>query len=215
MTVDATGGVWRYALELARGLSGAGTEVILAVMGPPATPEQLAEAGAIKRVRVVQGSFDLEWMPGADDDVLRAGAWLMELEATYAPDLVHLNGYAHAALPWRAPVVVVAHSCVLSWWRAVHGEEAPAEWGGYRRRTAAGLRAADLVISPTRAFLRTIQSVYDPGLRARVIWNSRSASNIEAIDKQPMVPAGTQHGRRSCFSRHPCHLDGPFLSTWG
>jgi glycogen synthase len=189
MTVDAVGGVWRYALELARGLAGTGTDVVLAVMGPPATPEQLAEAAAIHGLQVVQGSFDLEWMPGADDDVLRAGAWLMELEATYAPDLVHLNGYAHAALPWCAPVVVVAHSCVLSWWRAVPGGEAPAAGDVYRRRTAAGLRAADLVVAPTRAFLRTIQSVYDPELRARVIWNGRTASNVEAIDKQPMVLA--------------------------
>jgi glycosyltransferase involved in cell wall biosynthesis len=126
-------------------------------------------------------------MPGADEDVLRAGAWLMELEATYAPDLVHLHGYAHAALPWRAPVIVVAHSCVLSWWRAVHGEHAPAEWDGYRRRTAAGLSAADLVVAPTRAFLRTIESGYGPGQPTRVIWNGRSPSNIEAIDKQSIV----------------------------
>jgi glycosyltransferase involved in cell wall biosynthesis len=189
MTVDAVGGVWRYALELARGLASAGTEVVLAVMGPPAMPEQLAEAAAIDGVSLIQGSFDLEWMPGADEDVLRAGAWLKELEATYAPDLVHLNGYAHAALPWHAPVVVVAHSCVLSWWRAVHGDEAPVEWDGYRRRTAAGLRAADLVVVPTHAFLRDIQSVYGPGISARVIGNGRSASNLEAIDKQPMVLA--------------------------
>jgi glycosyltransferase involved in cell wall biosynthesis len=189
MTVDAVGGVWRYALELSRGLASGGTDVVLAVMGPPAAPEQLAEAAAINGVQVVQGSFDLEWMPGADQGVLRAGAWLMELEATYAPDLVHLNGYAHAALPWRAPAVVVAHSCVLSWWRAVHGEQAPAEWDGYRRRTAAGLSAADLVVAPTRAFLRTIESEYGPGLSTRVIWNGRSASNLEAIDKQSIVLA--------------------------
>jgi glycogen synthase len=189
MTVDAVGGVWRYALELARGLASRGAEVVLAIMGPPATPEQLAEAAAINGVRVVQGSFDLEWMPGADEDVLRAGAWLMELEATYAPDLVHLNGYAHAALPWRAPVVVVAHSCVLSWWRAVHGEEAPAEWDGYRQRTAAGLHAAHLVVVPTRAFQRTVEGLYGPGLRTRVIWNGRDATNIEAVEKQPMILA--------------------------
>ena len=78
MTVDAVGGVWRYALELARGLAGAGTEVVLVVMGPPAAPEQLAEAAAIHGVRVVEGSFDLEWMPGADDDVVRAGAVFRE-----------------------------------------------------------------------------------------------------------------------------------------
>jgi glycosyltransferase involved in cell wall biosynthesis len=187
MTADAVGGVWRYALELARGLAGSGTDVVLAIMGPPATPEQLGEAAAIEGVLLVEGSFDLEWMPGADEDVLRSGAWLMELEAAYTPDLVHLNGYAHAALPWQAPVVVVAHSCVLSWWQAVHGAEAPPEWDGYRRRTAAGLQAADLVVAPTRAFLRTIESLYGPGLRSRVIWNGRNPPNIECIEKQPII----------------------------
>jgi glycogen(starch) synthase len=189
MTADTVGGIWRYALELARGLTGAGSEVVLAIMGPPARPEQLGEAAAIDGVVIVEGSFDLEWMPGADEDVLRAGAWLMELEAAYTPDIVHLNGYAHAALPWQAPVLVVAHSCVLSWWRAVHGEDAPAEWDGYRRRTLAGLHAADLVVAPTRAFLRTVEALYGPGLRTRVIWNGRVAPKIEAIDRQPMVLA--------------------------
>jgi glycogen(starch) synthase len=189
MTVDAVGGVWRYGLELARGLGDAGTEVILAIMGPPATPEQLGEAASVGGARVVEGAFDLEWMPGADEDVLRAGKWLMELEKAYSPDLVHLNGYAHAALPWQAPVVAVAHSCVLSWWRAVHGEEAPVEWDAYRRRTADGLRAADLVVAPTRAFLRSIESTYGPELPARVIWNGRTSSGIEAIEKQPIVLA--------------------------
>ena len=178
MTADAVGGVWGCALELARGLAGAGSEVVLAIMGPPATPEQLGDAAAIDGVVIVEGSFDLEWMPGADEDVQRAGAWLLELDAAYAPDIVHLNGYAHGSLRWRAPVLVVAHSCVLSWWRAVHGEEAPAEWDGYRRRTAAGLRAADLVVAPTRAFLRTVEALYGPGLRARVIWNGKNPADI-------------------------------------
>ena len=50
-----------------------------------------------------------------------------------------------------------------------------------RRRSG---RGADAALSCARS-----QSVYDPGLRARVIWNGRTASNIEAIDKQPMVLA--------------------------
>src|SRR3546814_15476866 len=68
----------------------------------------------------------------SDLDITRAGDWLMTLARELRPDLIHLNGYAHAALPWRSPVVVVAHSCVLSWWRAVHGCEAPPEWRTYR-----------------------------------------------------------------------------------
>ena len=45
---------------------------------------------------------------GAWDDLSRAGSWLLQVEHELAPDLVHLNSYVHAALPWRAPVVVTA-----------------------------------------------------------------------------------------------------------
>ena len=34
MTADTVGGVWQYALDLARGLSEAGASTILAVLGP-------------------------------------------------------------------------------------------------------------------------------------------------------------------------------------
>lgn len=185
MTADAVGGIWRYSVDLAHALSRAGIEVVLAVMGPPPTPAQVGEVRS-NGIVLVQGPFDLEWMPGAADDVVRAGAWLMELERAYAPDLVHLNGYAHAAV-FRAPVVVVAHSCVLSWWRAVKGEDAPAEWHHYRRRTGAGLRAADLVVAPTTAFLRTIETIYGRLPQTQVIYNGRAAAPAGAAAKQPLI----------------------------
>ena len=34
MTADAVGGVWTYALDLARGLSAQGVQVSLALLGP-------------------------------------------------------------------------------------------------------------------------------------------------------------------------------------
>jgi glycosyltransferase involved in cell wall biosynthesis len=85
------------------------------------------------------------------DDVARAGDWLLGLERALAPDAVHVNGYAHGALPWRAPSVVVAHSCVCSWWCAVKGEDAPAVWDRYRDAVAAGLAGAGAVVAPTHA----------------------------------------------------------------
>jgi glycogen(starch) synthase len=185
MTADAVGGVWRYSVDLAHALSRSGIEVILAVMGPPPTLAQVCEVGS-NGIVLVQGPFDLEWMPGADDDVERAAAWLMELDAAYAPDVVHLNGYGHAALPFRVPVIVVAHSCVLSWWRAVKGEDAPTEWDRYRRRTSAGLRAADLVIAPSATFLRTVETIYGPLARTRVIWNGRDAPT-GTVEKRDIV----------------------------
>ena len=44
MTADAVGGVWTYALELARGLAGQRIEVMLAVLGPAPDEEQREEA---------------------------------------------------------------------------------------------------------------------------------------------------------------------------
>jgi glycogen synthase len=101
--------------------------------------------------------------------------------------VVHLNGYAHGALPWHAAKVVVGHSCVLSWWRAVHGEPAPAQWDRYRWAVAAGLRAADVVIAPTQSMLNALQENYGVGDCGLVIPNGRRWSGQQAMDKQPLI----------------------------
>jgi glycogen synthase len=187
MTADAVGGVWHYALELARGLAGTDVEVVLAVLGPAPAPEQALAAAAIDGLTLVHGGCALEWMPGADRDLSAAGAWLLDLEKAFAPDLIHLNGFAHATLPWGVPTLVVAHSCVLSWWRAVHNEDAPTDWASYRRGTRAGLHAADLVVAPTRAFLEQVQALYGPLRRTLCIWNGCAPFEDTATAKEPLI----------------------------
>ena len=157
MTADAVGGVWTYALELARVLGVHGTEVALAVMGPPPSAAQRAEAARLPNVALYDGGYALEWMDDPWDEVDRAGRWLLDLANRCSPDVVHLNGYAHAALPWPCPVLVAAHSCVFSWWSAVYGQTAPEKYGEYRRRVRAGLMAADLVGAPTAAMLGALE----------------------------------------------------------
>jgi glycogen synthase len=186
MTADAVGGVWHYALELARGLTGSDIEVALAVLGPAPAPEQDLAAAAIDGLTLFHGGFALEWLPDADRDLNAAGSWLLGLEEAVAPDLIHLNGFAHATLAWQVPTVVVAHSCVLSWWRSVHDEDAPAHWANYRRRTRAGLHAADLVVAPTRAFLQQIQALYGPLRRTLCIWNGCPLVEGTAA-KEPLI----------------------------
>jgi glycogen(starch) synthase len=153
MTTDTVGGVWTYALELADALAAHDTEVVLATIGPPPSPGQRAELArsAVVDVRSLDGL--LEWMDDPWADLERSGEWLLELRDEVRPDLVHLNAYAHGTLPWGVPVVVVGHSCVLSWWRAVRRENAPAEWDAYREAVTAGLALADLVVAPTRTML--------------------------------------------------------------
>ncbi|HEX9082267.1 MAG TPA: glycosyltransferase family 4 protein [Holophagaceae bacterium] len=187
MTTDAVGGVWDYSLELAAGLARSGVDIVLATMGPPPGPQQRARAEAIPGLTLVEGNYRLEWMPDSDLDVVRAGRWLLGLEKRIAPDLIHVNGYAHAALPWRAPCLVVAHSCVLSWWRAVKGEEAPREWHLYARRVEAGLRAAAAVVAPTGAMLRILQEIYGPLARTVTIWNGRRPGGYAPAAKENFI----------------------------
>ncbi len=188
MTADTIGGVWNYALELARGLGEAGVQVVLATMGAPLSPELRAEAGRVPGLEVCESQFRLEWMPEPWGDVAEAGEWLLALEARVRPDLVHLNQYAHGALPWRAPALVVGHSCVFSWHEAVRGAPAGAEWEQYREAVRRGLAAAGAVVAPSGAMLRALSCHYGGFGEGRVIYNGR-ADTFPSLPKEPFVLA--------------------------
>ncbi len=187
MTTDTVGGVWTYAMELIRALDSWPCEVALATMGAPLSAAQQAEANALPNVTVYESTYRLEWMTDPWDDVAAAGRWLLTLEEALSPDLIHLNNYAHGALPWRAPLLMVGHSCVLSWWEAVKGEAAPAEWHRYAQCVRTGLRGADLVIAPSHAMLQALRHHYGPFVADRVIYNSRRAELFQPATKEPMV----------------------------
>lgn len=189
MTADAVGGVWDYALELARGLARVGVSTSLAVTGPAPDAARAAAASRIEGLTLDHAPFKLEWMADPDEDLHKAGDWLLDLEKRLKPDIVHVNGYAAAALPFRAPVLCVGHSCVLSWWRAVHGEDAPTSWDGYAQRVADGLRLADMVAAPTQAMLDALERHYQPLPRSRVIPNGRDPQHYRPLPKQPIILA--------------------------
>jgi glycogen synthase len=187
LTADTVGGVWTYALELAKALGERGAHVALAAMGAPLSAHQRTQVRALPQVRLFESAWKLEWMQGAWDDVERAGDWLLRIEREWRPDVIHLNQFAFGTLPFAAPVLVVAHSCVLSWWRAVHGEEAPAEWDVYRRNVAQGLRGAGLVVAPTQAMLRTLARDYGYTHAALVIGNGRDSTLFRPASKEAVV----------------------------
>ena len=180
MTVDAVGGVWTYALDLSRALGERGVHVSLVLMGPPPSDAQREDVAAIPTVDMYERPYALEWMDDPWCEVEQAGDWLLELERELRPDVVHLNGYCHAALDFRVPVLVVGHSCVLSWWRAVYGSDAPAKWDAYADRVSEGLQSADLVVAPTAAMLANLDFHYGPLLRQKVIPNGRYATGLFA-----------------------------------
>ncbi len=189
LTADTVGGVWTYALDLSAGLAGRGVEVVLATMGAAMSDEQRAAAEGIPGLRLAESAYRLEWMQDPWEDVRRAGEWLLRLRDRLQPDLVHLNGYAHGALDWGLPVLMVGHSCVLSWWQAVKGEPAPAEWDRYRQAVRSGLAAADLVVAPTGAMLAALQEHYGPLDSTAMIANGANADAYRVGRKESLVLA--------------------------
>ncbi len=189
MTTDTVGGVWSYAIELAQALQSYRIEVVLASMGAPLSAAQWSMARAVPNLTVAESSYKLEWMDDPWPDVQAAGAWLLRLEQQHQPDLIHLNGYAHGCLPWSAPVLMVAHSCVLSWWQGVHATPPPPQWRRYRAAVRAGLQAADLVVAPTQAMLRALQQLYGPLPCSQVILNGRNPRQFTRARKQPLIMA--------------------------
>ena len=187
MTADTVGGVWSYALELAAALGERGVRVSLATMGAPLTPGQRAQAAALPATTVHESAFRLEWQEEPWGDVERAGEWLLSLERRLDPDVVHLNQFAFGALPFVAPTLLVAHSCVCSWWRAVHREPAPARWDRYRQVVGAGLRGATLVGAPTRAMLDSLRENYGVADGGVALPNGRAADRFPPGEKEPVV----------------------------
>jgi len=187
MTADVVGGVWAYALELCRSLEPHGIEVALATLGARPDGRQKGDVRRLRNVRLFEGRWKLEWMRDPWSDVRASGEWLLELESRFEPDVVHLGGYAHGSLPWKSPCLIVGHSCVVSWFRAVKRRDAPPEWDRYRDEVTSGLRAADLVTAPTRAMLETLERHYGAFRAAPVVPNGRRAAEFPPGRKEPII----------------------------
>jgi glycogen synthase len=187
MTADTVGGVFAYALELSGALARRGARVSLATKGGVLSTAQWAEARRVPGLEIFESADRLEWMEDPWEDVSRSSAWLLDLADRLNPDVVHLNDYAHAALPFGVPTLVVAHSCVFSWFEAVRGCPPPPSFDRYRREVSRGLAAADAVVAPTRWMLEALGHHYGSALRGRVIPNGRSAARFRPGEKEPMI----------------------------
>ena len=187
MTADSVGGVWTYALDLSRGLAARGARIVLAVMGGPLSIDQRRAADQISGLTMVARPYKLTWMEEPGADVEEAGRWLLDLARATAPDVVHLNGFAHAALPFRAPVLLVVHSCVLSWFRAVKSAAPTSGWLRYQREVKRGLAAARVVVAPSRAMAMSIIQHHAPRPPVIAIHHGRHPAGFAPATKEPLV----------------------------
>ncbi|HON11087.1 MAG TPA: glycosyltransferase, partial [Chitinispirillaceae bacterium] len=150
-------------------------------------PEQRKEIRELSNVELFESGYKLEWMDNPWREVNEGGEWLQELESLTSPDIVHLNGYSHGALPFRAPVVVAGHSCVFSWFEHVKRNSPPQEWEIYRRKVAEGLRGADFVVVPTLSMLSSLRRHYGLQVSYGVIHNGRSSALFKPLTKEKLI----------------------------
>ncbi len=187
MTSDTIGGVWSFSLELAWALETFGVEVSLATMGCPLSADQRMDARRLPNLEIYESEYRIEWMRDPWDDVRAAGEWLLDLEQRVRPDIVHLNGYAHGALPWRAPVLISGHSCVCSWHTAVRESEAAENWDRYRNEVGRGLQCVDMVTAPSETMLSALRFHYGAFRAARPVYNARRPEEFPPGEKEPFI----------------------------
>ncbi|WP_375158870.1 glycosyltransferase family 4 protein [Bradyrhizobium sp. RDT46] len=191
MTTDTIGGVWTYSCALAASLAASGAEVILATMGPPPRADQCEMLGD-SRVRLIETDLALEWQDPEGHDFPHARRTLAGLEARFRPDIVHLNSFREATLPWRAPTILVAHSCVNSWARACKDSAWLNEprWMRYTERVAAALDSTEAWVCPSQSFHDDIVEIYQPRSPGVVIWNGAAAGAPPNRKRELIFAAG-------------------------
>lgn len=175
MTADTVGGVWTYTRELVTQLSRRGIQVTLVSFGQIPSTQQSEWLQNLPGVTFYPTAFRLEWMQDAQSDLEESAEFLRTLISEIQPDLLHLNQFFYGALDCDVPRLVVAHSDIVSWWVAVHGEEPPAsDWiAQYRANLHRGLSAADTVVAPTRWMLDQISTHYLEPKQGSVVPNGR------------------------------------------
>lgn len=175
MTVDAVGGVWQYATELACALRAHGFETVLAVLGPPPAPEQRTAIKRCKGVKLVETGLPLDWLSEASS-TRRAATELAALARREKVDLIHLNSPALAAAQtWPVPVIGVAHGCLATWWDSARPDEVlDTSFHWHRDMMAQGLRACDRVIAPSASYAETVRRVYSLATTPVAVHNGRA-----------------------------------------
>lgn len=189
MTADAVGGVFAYALDLARGLAPHAITTELAVLGPAMDQRQMAAARAVPGLSLRRLDLPLDWLAPAPADMAAAAAVLARAAAAAGADVVQLNAPALAAADYPAPVVGVLHSCLATWWRAVKGGPMPADFAWRSHALHEGLRGCDALVCPSLALADAAEAVY--GLRAEVVHNGRAAPAPAVQDAAPAAFAFT------------------------
>ena len=159
ISTDAVGGVWRYTMEVSRGLAARGWTVLVAVLGPAPHPTQLREAEAIAGIEIIVTGLALDWLAETPAALAAAAAALASEAARAHVALLHTPGLI-GVVPWPVPVAVMMHSCLTTWFAAVRGTPVAPDYAWRADAAADGLRRASVLAAPTQAFAEAIAMTY-------------------------------------------------------
>jgi len=192
LTTDVVGGVWSYAEELVDALRERGHTVALVSLGGAPRAEHRAWLAARRDLPYTALPNALEWMPDPEPSLTDSILELRRIADRFRPDIIHSNQFVYGAHELGAPALVVAHSDVVGWWRAVRGDEPPndAWFRRYRGWVDAGLRGAARRAAPSASLAAEISAAYavDPD----VVFNARSAAHFAAspVRERTVVSVG-------------------------
>jgi glycosyltransferase involved in cell wall biosynthesis len=205
ITTDAVGGVWSYSVALARGMSRLGWRCVLAVLGPPPSVAQCHEIAGLAGCAVHLTQLPLEWTLSGRPELDRLTTELAAQAGEQRATTVHLHAPSLAACAWRVPVVAVAHSCMATWWDAVRGGPRPEAIAWHAAATAQGLRSAEGVIAPSRAFANDLVLAYEIGRSITVVPNGLEDPVAGSVPRGGFVLAA---GRLWDEAKNIASLDG-------
>lgn len=188
ITTDTVGGVWQYTVDLVPLLRARGMDLRVVTLGPRPSQTRRAELGT--DALLIETDLPLDWTAESQASLRAASEELAAIAYRERVDLVHLHAPAFAGVAvWPAPVVSVAHSCVPTWWAAVHGSDLPVALRWRADATARGLRASSAVIAPSAAFAAALRQAYGNDLPVWVLHNARRVADIRGGPRERAVLA--------------------------
>ncbi len=186
MTADTIGGVWTYTINLCKELEQYHVQIHVMTFGNNLSEEQWQQILPLRKTSIYESSYKLEWMEDAEKDVNHSRQWATRIYQHINPDIVHLNNFALAGCFSSTPMLLVYHSCVHTWWKAVKKESLPAAWNYYTSIVQHAIEESDIIIAPTESILHQVQDIFRQ-FPAQVIYNGINAASRISTPKQPFI----------------------------
>ena len=237
LTTDTIGGVWTFTQELASELLRRGHQVALVSFGRLPSTAQQEEMDALfspynsgRSGWGVSGyhpsAAPLEWMDANDRAWSEGVRSLEQVIRSFDPEIIHSSQLCFGMLGGGRPVLVTAHSDVLSWAESTLPEgiggleqtSDPAWLSRYRKLASEGLAWAESLVAPTVWMTQTLLRLYGLDRKPAVIPNGRtlaackpSTSAVQPRQLQAVTAGRLWDQAKGLEVLHGCAVPFPIL----